>query len=106
MPRVRFSAWPRGLTGLAKISWVTYIRCVESPKSVNAFLLTFVGFVLLGLLVLSIYIHDLTFFFEAIGILALVALGCMVYGFLLGVVTSPLVWLLSRFSGRPPKHKP
>ena len=78
---------------------------MESPKSVNAFLLALVGIGLLGLLALSIYIQDFGFFFRAVGVLALIALGCMVYGFLLGVVTSPLLWLLSLFGGGRPKHK-
>ena len=78
---------------------------MEKPKSVNAFALTFVGLVLLGLLILSIYIEDFAFFFEAIGVIILVVLGCAVCGLLMGVITTPLVWLVSLFGGRGPKHK-
>jgi hypothetical protein len=78
---------------------------MESPKSVNAFLLTFVGLLLLGLLIVSIYIQDFAFFFGAIGVIILVVLGCAAYGLLMGVVTIPLVWLLSLFGGARPKHK-
>jgi hypothetical protein len=102
------AAQQRGATGLllAQANWASYIRRMESPKSVNAFLLTVVGIGLLGLLALSIYIRDFGFLFQAIGVLALVALGCLASSVLLGVITTPLVWLLSVFSGRPPKRRP
>jgi hypothetical protein len=97
----------RGPTALslAEANGASYIQSMESPRSVNVFALTFVGVVLLGLLILSIYIQDFAFFFEAVGVIVLVVLGCAVGGFLLGVVTSPLVWLLSIFGARGPKPK-
>lgn len=78
---------------------------MERPKSVNVFLLTFVGLVLLGLLSLSIYIQDFTFFFEAVGLIIVVVLGSAAFGLLMGTVMIPFVWLLSFFGGGRQKRK-
>lgn len=139
LPRVRLFMWPRSsaalplrgvpicvmrfvgclppeirsrtgkLLCLAEVNWACYIRYMESPRSVNAFLLAVAGVSLFSSLLFGLYIGSFIggfwFFLQALGVISLIALGCAVCGILMGVVTSPLVWLLSLFGGSRSKHK-
>jgi hypothetical protein len=78
---------------------------MENPKAMNTFLRGVVAVGLLGSLALNIYLSDVSIFLYSLGVLFLVFVGCAVSAILLGTVTWPLVWLLSRFSSRGPKRK-
>ena len=78
---------------------------MENPRAVSALFWSTVAMGVLGSLALSVYLRDFSVFLAALGVLLLIVVGCAGAALFLGITIAPLVWLLSRFSGRGPKRK-
>ena len=78
---------------------------MESPKVVNAFLLTTVVLCLLGALFFSICFRDAFIFLNYLRYLALLFLALAIAGIGVGIVVLPLMWILSLCGGPKIKGK-
>ena len=77
---------------------------MENPKAVNAFFLTVVALCLLAALFLSIVSRNVFVILDYLGYLILFFLALAAGGMIIGLITFPLMWLLSRWGGPKPRE--
>jgi len=76
---------------------------MENPKAVYAFFITIVVICLLAALFLSVFYRDAFIFLDYLVWLVNSFLVLAAVGIIIGVMTFPLMWLLSRWGGPKPK---
>jgi CBS domain containing-hemolysin-like protein len=79
---------------------------VESPKTVGRFYLAQVAFAIVVAVVVSIGVGDISPLLWTLAVIAVLLVLCVIVSLFFAVVFGPLLWLLSRLSGKGRSQEP